>query len=119
MPGLADAAAALCLNLVVPGDVQPVSGAAAGAELPGFDPVVDDPGAAAELAGGLGDADFVAGGGERGCRERAGTGGPAQPRWADWAILVRLPASAWAFQGMQNRLAEPRRAVSCPVWIQW
>src|SRR6516225_4192046 len=79
MPGLADAAAALCLDLVVPGDVQPVPGAAAGAELPGFDPVVDDPGAAAELAGGFGDADLAAGGsGERGRGERAGTGGPAQ-----------------------------------------
>ena len=79
MPGLADAAAALCLDLVVPGDVQPVPGAATGAELPGFDPVADDPGAAAELAGGLGDADLAAGGsGERGRGERAGTGGPAQ-----------------------------------------
>ena len=46
-------------------------------------------------------------------------GRAARPRWADWAILVRQPASAWASQGMQNRLAEPRRAVSCPVWIQW
>jgi len=120
MPGLADAAAAFCLDLVVPGDVQPVPGAAAGGELPGFDPVVDDAGAAAELAGGLGDADVAAAGsGERGCRERAGTGRAARPRWADWAILVRQPASAWAFQGMQNRPAELRRAVSCPVWIQW
>ena len=79
MPGLADAAAAFCLDLVVPGDVQPVPGAAAGGELPGFDPVVDDAGAAAELAGGFGDADLAAvGSGERGCRERAGAGGPAQ-----------------------------------------
>jgi len=46
-------------------------------------------------------------------------GAVGRPRWADWAILVRQAASAWAFQGMQNRLAEPRRAVSCPVWIQW
>ena len=30
-----------------------------------------------------------------------------QPAWTGW------------FQGMQNRPAEPRRAVSCPVWIQW
>src|ERR1039457_1967484 len=78
MPGLADAAAALCLDLVVPGDVQPVPGAAASGELPGFDPVVDDAGAAAELAGGLGDADLAAAGGERGCGERAGAGAPAQ-----------------------------------------
>ncbi len=78
MSGLADAAAAFCLDLVVPGDVQPVPGAASGAELPGFDPVVHDAGAAAELAGGLGDADLAAGGGERGCGERAGAGGPAQ-----------------------------------------
>ena len=46
-------------------------------------------------------------------------GRAARPRWADWAILLRQPASAWAFQGMQNLLAEPRRAASCPVWIQW
>ena len=34
---------------------------------------------------------------------------------------IRRWQSAWTgwFQGMQNRLAEPRRAVSCPVWIQW
>src|SRR5438128_1586390 len=79
MPGLADAAAAFRLDLVVPGDVQPVPGTAAGGQLPGFDPVVDDAGAAAELAGGFGDADLAAvGSGERGCRERAGAGGPAQ-----------------------------------------
>ena len=46
-------------------------------------------------------------------------GRAARPRWADWAILVRLPASVWAFQGMQNRFPWLRRAVSCPVWIQW
>ena len=39
-------------------------------------------------------------------------GRAARPRWTDWAILVRQPASAWASQGMQNRPAEPRRAVS-------
>ena len=34
---------------------------------------------------------------------------------------IRRWQSAWTgwFQGMQNRLAEPRRAVSCPVRIQW
>jgi len=34
---------------------------------------------------------------------------------------IRCWQSAWScwFQGMQNRPAEPRRAVSCPVWIQW
>ena len=34
---------------------------------------------------------------------------------------IRRWQSAWScwFQGMQNRPAEPRRAVSCPVWIQW
>ena len=34
---------------------------------------------------------------------------------------IRRWQSAWTgwFQGMQNRLEEPRRAVSCPVWIQW
>ena len=118
MPGLADAAAAFRLDLVVPGDVQPVPGTAAGGQLPGFDPVVDDAGAAAELAGGFGDADLAAvGSGERGCRERAGAGGPAQV--GGLGDPGAAAASAWAFQGMQNRLAEPRRAVSCPVWIQW
>src|ERR1017187_9811346 len=65
VPGLVDAAAAFCLDLVVPGDVQPGPGAAAGAELPCFDPVVDDPGAAAEPAGGFGDADLAVGSGGR------------------------------------------------------
>src|SRR2546429_9838106 len=41
-------------------------------------------------------------------------GRAARPRWADWAILVRQLASAWALQGMQNRLAEPRRAGNGP-----
>src|SRR2546430_5217236 len=44
-------------------------------------------------------------------------GRAARPRWADWAILVRHLASAWALQGMQNRLAEPRRAARCPVRV--
>ena len=82
MPGLADAAAAFCLDLVVPGDVQPVARSAAGVELPGFDPVVDDAGAAAELAGGFGDADLAvvfSGRGTRGCGGSVrGRGGPAQ-----------------------------------------
>ncbi len=78
MPGLVDAAAAFCLDLVVPADVQPVPGAAAGGELPGFDPVVDGPGAAAEPVGGFGDADLAVGGTECRCGELAGAGGPAQ-----------------------------------------
>src|SRR6516164_8532467 len=79
VPGLPDPALAVGLDLLVPGDVQPVPGAAAGSELSGFDPVVDDAGAAAEPAGGFGDADLAAvGRGERGRGERAGAGGPAQ-----------------------------------------
>src|SRR2546429_7027611 len=46
-------------------------------------------------------------------------GRAARPRWADWAILVRQLASARALQGMQNRLAEPRRAARCPGRVQW
>src|ERR1017187_2823892 len=78
VPGLVDAAAAFCLDLVVPVDVQPAPGAAAGAELPCVDQVVDAPGAAAEPAGGLGDADLAVGSGERRSGELAGAGGPAR-----------------------------------------
>src|SRR5258705_91424 len=79
MSGSPGPALAVGLDLLVPGDVQPVPGAAAGGELPGFDPVVDDAGAAAQPAGGFGDADLVAAGsGERGGGKRAGAGGPAQ-----------------------------------------
>ena len=118
MSGLPGPVLAVGLDLLVPGDVQPVPGAAAGGQLPGFDPVVDDAGAAAEPAGGFGDADLAAAGsGERGCGERAGAGGPAQVGGlGDPGAAAGL---AWASQGMQNRLAEPLRAVSCPVWIQW
>src|ERR1035438_8387563 len=48
-----------------------------------------------------------------------GGGGGGRPGGGAWWILRRQPASAWAFQEMQNRRAEPRRAGSCPVWIQW
>src|SRR5258708_35067151 len=58
VPGLADPGAAFCLDPFVPGDVQPAARATAGGELAGVDPVVDDPGAAAELVGGFGDADL-------------------------------------------------------------
>jgi transposase InsO family protein len=66
-------------------------------------------------------------------RMAGGTDIPGLPQ-RRWRGLVRRAAglrcpdcsirrwqSAWTgwFQGMQNRLAEPRRAVSCPVWIQW
>ena len=47
VPGLPDPGAASGLNLVVPGDVQPAAVAAAGGELAGADPVVDDMNAAA------------------------------------------------------------------------
>src|SRR5260221_3960869 len=63
VPGLLDPGAALGLHLFLPGDVQPVPRAAAGGELAGFDPVVDDISAAAELVGGFGDADLAFGGG--------------------------------------------------------
>ena len=72
----------------------------------------------------------------RGAGDASMAGGTDIPRLPQrrWRGLVRRAAglrcpdcsirrwqSAWScwFQGMQNRLAEPRRAVSCPVWIQW
>ena len=72
----------------------------------------------------------------RGAGDASMAGGADIPRLPQrrWRGLVRRAAglrcpdcsirrwqSAWTgwFQGMQNRLAEPRRAVSCPVRIQW
>ncbi len=78
VPGLLDPGAALGLHLFLPGDVQPVPRAAAGGELAGFDPVVDDIGAAAELVGGFGDADLAFGGGRWRGGQRARAGSPAQ-----------------------------------------
>src|SRR6516225_3039247 len=78
MPGLLDPALMVSLDLLVPGDVQPVARAPASGQLPGFDPVVDDPGAAAQPAGGLGDADLAVGSRELGRGEGAGARGPAQ-----------------------------------------
>src|ERR1019366_4394161 len=40
--GLGDPGAAAGLGLGVPGDAEPAGGAAAGGQLPGVDPVVDD-----------------------------------------------------------------------------
>lgn len=48
-------------DLVVPGDAEPAAVATAGGQLPGVDPVVDDGGAAAQQAGGLGGADLAVG----------------------------------------------------------
>src|SRR6266568_377168 len=59
VPGFGDAAPAGGLGLVVPGDAEPVARTAPRVELGGLDPVVDDAGAAAEAAGGLGDADLA------------------------------------------------------------
>src|SRR5260370_13030903 len=76
--GLLDAAAAFCLDLVVPRDVQAGARAVAGVKFPGFDPVVNDASAAAQAVGGFGDADLVAGGGRWRGGGLAGAGGPAQ-----------------------------------------
>ena len=54
------------LDAVVPGDAEPVSRSASRAELPVLDPVVDDAGAAAQPAGGVGDADLAVVAGRRG-----------------------------------------------------
>jgi hypothetical protein len=76
--GVLDPDAASGLDLLVPGDVQPAARAAAGGELAGVDPVVDDMNAAAELVGGFGDADLAVGGGRERGGQRAGAGGAAQ-----------------------------------------
>jgi hypothetical protein len=59
--GFGDAAAAGCFEVQGPGDAQPIAGAAAGVELCGLDPVVDDADAATETGGGFGDADLSGG----------------------------------------------------------
>src|SRR5207302_702267 len=59
--GLGDQFLAAGADLVVPGDAEPGALAAAGGQLPGVDPVVDDGGAAAQQAGGLGGADLAVG----------------------------------------------------------
>ena len=54
-----DPALAVGVDRLVPGDAEPAGGAAAGGELPGVDPVVDDAGAAAQPSGGLGHGDLA------------------------------------------------------------
>ena len=66
VPGGGDAGLAVRLGGWGPGDAQPAAWAAAGCQLPVLDPVVDDAGAAAEPAGGVGDADLPAVTGGRG-----------------------------------------------------
>src|SRR5271157_2802733 len=75
VPGSGQAGTAAGLDVVGPGDAQPVAGAAAGIELPGLEPVVDDAGAADQLAGGLGNAEF-AGCVGAGCRDLVGVTDP-------------------------------------------
>src|SRR5271169_7219271 len=75
VPGSGQAGTAAGLDVVGPGDAQPVAGAAAGIELPGLEPVVDDAGAAAQPAGGLGDAEF-AGCVGAGCRDLVSVADP-------------------------------------------
>src|SRR5712691_6980761 len=65
VPGAGDAGTAIRLGGRGPGDAQPAAWAAADVQLTGFGPVVDDAGAAAEPAGGFGDADLGAAGGRR------------------------------------------------------
>src|SRR2546429_9956045 len=73
--GLGDQFLAAGADLVVPGDAEPAALAAAGGQLPGVDPVVDDAGAAAKLACGLGGADLAG----RVWRWGGGGGGGAGP----------------------------------------
>src|SRR6478609_3025856 len=65
MAGFGDAASALGLDTVGPEDAEPVPGSAAGGELAGLDPVVDDADVHAEPFGGVGDADLAGGVGVR------------------------------------------------------
>src|SRR6266705_3335429 len=65
VPGTGDAGTAIRLGGRGPGDAQPAAWAAADVQLTGFGPVVDDAGAAAEPAGGFGDADLGAAAGRR------------------------------------------------------
>src|SRR5260370_42571017 len=52
--GLLDPAAAFCLDLVVPRDVQAAARTVARVKFPGFGPVDDEGGAAGQAGGGLG-----------------------------------------------------------------
>src|SRR5258708_17761407 len=72
--GLPDPGAAAGLDLIVPRDAEPATGAAGG-QLCGVEPVVDDAGAAAEPAGGLGHGDLVARVGRR-CGDVVGVADP-------------------------------------------
>src|SRR5260370_27521877 len=75
VPGAGDAGTAVRLGGRGPGDAQPAAWAAADVQLPGFDPVVDNAGAAAEPAGGFGDADLGAAAG-RGAGDLVGVADP-------------------------------------------
>ena len=73
--------------------------------------------AAAELVGGFGDADLAVGGGRGRGGQRAGAGGAAEAGGlGDQFLAAGLDL---LFDGKHSRLPELRRAVSCPVWIQW
>src|SRR6266576_803162 len=65
VPGAGDAGTAIRLGGRGPGDAQPAAWAAAGVQLSGFGPVVDDAGAAADPAGCLSDAELGAAVGRR------------------------------------------------------
>ena len=61
MGGFGYAATAFGLNVLGPGDAEPVTGSASGGEFAGLDPVVDGAGVDAEPFGGVGDADLAVG----------------------------------------------------------
>src|SRR6185437_15243964 len=84
--GCGDALAACGLGGAVPGDAEPVSWSAPGGELPGLDPVVDDAGAAAQLAGRVGDADLAVGVGCRG-GDAVGVADPLDGLDVEWAAV--------------------------------
>jgi hypothetical protein len=73
--GFADAAAAVGFGVVGPADAEPITSPASGGEFAGGDPVVDDTDAAAEAAGGVGDADLSVGVG-RWCGDAVGVADP-------------------------------------------
>src|SRR5215472_17545447 len=115
MAGLRDAGLAVGLDLAGPGDAEPVAGAAAGGELAGLEPVVDDACAAAQPVGGLGDAEF-AGDVGAGCWDLVGVADPLDGGGVErFAVAGGQPGGVEAFgqvAGVGGR-AEPADHLHC------
>src|SRR4029077_19954958 len=94
--GLGYPATAFGMDVVVPGDAEPVAGSAAGGEFAGLDPVVDDPNAAVQPFGGAGDAD-LAGGVRRRSRDVVGVSDPL-----DGLDVERTPVAGGQAGGVEQ-----------------